>query len=278
MRKYLLLLFTIGIVSPVFAQRTSGGSTQSWRRYDVQYDTTYTQITENVSYPTTSTTYFRAGLIQGRGLWSEASRLGWPEDGFKGERGNDMTGGYEFFFGRWTNMTETNKNLHPAIDLSGIFEMGLQIYNYELSADSAALGYEVDYGTTIGLSTRLGVGATIKPMLFASDAVPTKNGLLVDVGANIGLDFWGTGETTYQNPSNTGDFSYDDESFLGVRVNLNLHLGVRYGFVGVYVEYGNDLTHLLNPTYVHENNGQYYEEFEENVEYNTLTYGISLHF
>lgn len=279
MKKYIIALFALTCVTPAFAQRTSGGSTQTWRRYDVQYDTTYNTITENVRYPSTSNAYIRIGLVKGRGLWSEPSLGGWPEDGFKGINGSDATSGFELFFGGWTNMTEVNKNLHPAIDLSTIFEMGVQFYQRELSTDTAALGYDVDYALTGGLSTRLGIGATIKPTLFTSTSVPTSNSLLIDVGVTIGFDMYGSGQTTYSNPSgNNGYFEYDDESFIGMRLNANLHLGVRYKFVGFYVEVGNDLLHLIDPSYDHYYNSTLIENFDEDVKYNTVTYGISFHF
>lgn len=276
------IILTSAIVLAGFAamaQQTKGGSTREWQRYDVSYDTVYTTVTENVYYPSTSTSYMRIGLVRGRGLWAEPSRAAYPEDGFKGEDGLDMNSGFEIFFGGWTNMTEINKGLHPAIDLSTTFEMGLQVYSYNLSEDTASLGYEVDYGSTYSFSTRWGLGATVKPLEFAGLAPDDAGALLVDVGANLGIDLWGTGETTYDNPNGSyGSIYYDDESFIGARLNFNFHLGVRYKFIGAYVEMGRDLSHLFNPTYDHDLNSYYYESFDEEVEFNTLTYGVSIHF
>lgn len=276
MKNYLLIIIALGLSVPALAQRTKGGSTQSWRRYDVQYDTTYQAVTENVRYPSTSRTYFRVGIVNGRGLWTEESLTYYPENGFKGTDGGDMAGGWEIVIGGWTNMTESNKNLHPAVDLSLINEFGLHVYNYEYNGDVA--DYSVDYGTTYDIDYALGVGATIKPGLFSgSTTPPSSNGVLIDVGATVGLNLFGIGETTYQSGNSEGDLYYD-EDLIGMRLNLNLQIGIRYGFVGAYVCFGQDMADIYAPTYQHDYNGSDFESFEEDVAYNTTSFGLSLNF
>lgn len=278
MKKVITLLVLIGFAAPALAQRTSGGSTQSWRRFDVRYDTTYREITEQISMPPTSKTYFRVGVVRGRGLIAEDSRVYYPEDGRKGINGGDMTGGYEIVFGSWSNLTETNQSLHHAVDLSFITEFGWQQFRYE--ANSEVADYTVDYGSTNNFFYGLGLGATIKPLLFsASDLskVPEKT-LLIDIGAYASASIFLTGETTYTSGNFEGYYNHEDD-IIGARLDGTIHLGLRYGFFGVYAQYGMDLASLYNPEYYHASTtNSFSETFEEDVVYNTMSFGVSLIF
>lgn len=284
MKKIFTLLLIIGTALPTLAQRTSGGSTQSWRRFDVTYDTIYRTVTESVSMPSTSKSYIRGGLLRGRGKWAEPSRPYWPEWGRydNGDTaGGDMSGGFELAFGGWNNLTNTNKQLHPAIDLSSIWELGWQNYTYELSEDVPF--YEVEYGSTHSFYYGLGLGATIKPLLFSGGSLtdPSKSALLVDIGITANLHLHYSSESTYRAGGIEATFGHDDD-LLGSRMNTTLYLGVRYNFISVYMTYATDLVDLYNPEYTHSstsNSSQSFTDyFEEDVDFNTLSFGVGLNF
>lgn len=278
MKKIFTLLLVIGFVLPAFAQRTSGGSTQSWRRYDLTYDTTYSTVTERINYPSTSRQYFRIGLIRGRGQIAEESEVYYPEWGRQSLGGGDMNGGFEIVYGSWQNMENVNTGLHPAVDMSLITEFGYHRYTYENS--SSVTDYTVDYGATNGFDFALGVGATIKPMMFnvsSPEEIP-KNQVLIDVGATLGVHLFATGETTYSSGGFEAYYNHEDD-LLGARMDANIHLGIRYNFIGIYMVYGVDVLDLYNPEYFHEStNTNFSENFEEDVAYNTLSFGVSLNF
>lgn len=285
MKKILTIILVLGTVLPAFAQRTSGGSTQSWRRYDVTYDTTYRTVTENITMPSTSKSYLRAGLLRGRGKWATPSRVGWPEWGRQDQgdtAGGDMSGGYELVFGNWENMTSVNSGLHPGIDLSFIWELGWQHYTYETSEDLPT-NYSVEYGATNSFYYGLGIGATFKPLVFGMRD-PTKapeKMILIDIGATANFNFHNSGESTYQSGGVRALFNHEDDP-IGMRINATLYAGLRYDFISVYVTYCTDLADIYNPEYVHESTSgssfNFSETFEEDVDFNTISFGVGLNF
>lgn len=267
---------------PALAQRTSGGSTQSWRRFDVTYDTTYRTVTENVSMPSTSKTYFRGGLLRGRGKWAEPSRDYWPEWGREDQgdtAGGDMSGGFEIVLGNWENLVGVNQDLHPAIDLSFIWELGWQNYTYELSSDAPS-DYTVDYGSTNSFYYGLGLGATIKPQVFGMKDLSkaTSKMFLIDIGASANFHLYNSGDSEYQSGNFSASFGHSDDP-LGMRINGTLYAGIRYDLFSVYVTYNADLLDVYNPTYEHLNaNGGLINDFEEDVDFNTVSFGVGLNF
>lgn len=62
-------------------------------------------------------------------------------------------------------------------------------------------------------------------------------------------------------------------------INGTLYAGMRYDFFSVYVTYNADLLDVYNPTYEHLNaNGGLINDFEEDVDFNTVSFGVGLNF
>lgn len=291
-RKNIIITLSIVLFSSTWAlaQQTKGGSTQDWRRYDIQYDTVYSTVTEQVSLPPSSKSYFRGGLLSGTGLWADDSfvnsaNLGFPEDGLAGTDGADMSGGWEVVYGKWNNWENTNKNLHPGIDMSEIVELGVQGYNFEYSGPASEYAHS---GAAYSFFFGYGVGVTLKPMVLGGKDATSRdnNKLLVDIGLSFNMHLYGFTDfeysgTAYDGGGNafpyTGYNTFDSDP-LGARIDYQLQVGVRYGFIGAYFFLSNQLTGLYKPEYESYFNNGYIGPGVEDMNFGLTGFGISLNF
>lgn len=262
------------------AQVTLGGSSKNWEQYSIVYDTIVKDELVSSAYPLTSTTYLRFSFLTGRGLMSEPQRLYYPEFGFYGIEGHDFNRAYEVAFGGYGNYEGVNKNLHPAIDLSGNTEISFQFGSPGME-NNPDPDFSVDYGLYYSLGVGYGPMATIKPAYLSNGGSSILEKLSFDIGYRPEIQVYSYSSTEYDFAASGayGTIAVDD---IGVRLDGNFFIGLRYGALGVRYEVSNMLTTLYSPLVYHQfyfPDGSYgSNEIEMNVLYRFNKLSLMLFF
>lgn len=292
MKKFIIiitLLFVAGSVTKkASAQITKGGSKKNWEKYSVIYDTVITKEIVTSAYPSTSGEYFSFGIISGRGLMGDPQTLYFPEDGFKGTGGHDFNRLFELSLGSYKNFDKINKNLHPAIDISGNFNLATQ-FGRPSFGDNPDPNYTMDYGLYFGVGVGYGGVGTFKPYYVIPNAPEALKDLWIDVGYRIDAMLYVYGESTYNieqpnpfNPSNSSSISGTIDPAAGLRLDGSFIVGARYKFLGFRMEFANDVANVLTPEIYHSwsnvNGGIDSETFDSAIDYKMTKFVFSVYF
>jgi hypothetical protein len=158
---------------------------------------------------------------------------GFPQNGFMGNAPNNLERGFEISLGGYNNWDNINKNLHPGIDISGIYDIGIQYVTrefdnrFEDNLMNPSDWYRVDYGNYFGFWMGWGIGTTLKPAYIAELETGPLDHLLIDIGLRADLLFYGSGITTieiddlyFDDPNDRYDFERElDMEMLGMRID-----------------------------------------------------------
>lgn len=284
-KKLLLLAFTASSFV-ANAQVTSGGSKQNWEKFSVEYDTVVVEETLSSSYPSTSKSYVRLGFVNYSGSIGESHRWA-PEEALQGNEsfGLGMESGYELAIGGYTNFTSINNGLHPAIDLSSVYEVGFQWCALAEAQEPAPFSgpgavNSIDGGTFLQAHYGYGVVATIKPAYLTDKIIPALKDVYFDIGLRPDLTLYGHTPMTqrFEDPF-TGDF-YDlsIEEGIGFGLNLNIMLGLRWKFIGIRYDISNVLSTLAAPEPYITSNFQTNDYFTNETQYESGKFSIMLFF
>ena len=272
MKKFIIfttLLFVAGSVTKeASAQITKGGSKKNWEKYSVIYDTVITKEIVTSAYPSTSGEYFSFGIVSGRGTMADPQTIYFPENGFKGTGGHDFSRLFELSLGSYKNFDKINKNLHPAIDISGNFNLATQFGrpSFEENPDPS---YTIDYGLYFGVGAGYGAVGTFKPYYIIPDGPEALKDLWIDVGYRLDAVLYVYGETTYsaeQVPNYPVFGSGTIDPLAGLRIDGSFIIGARYKFLGFRMEFANDVANVVSPEINHY--GSWTNQFGDLVNFN----------
>ncbi len=260
-KKLLLLVFTASSFI-AHAQVTSGGSKQNWEKFSIEYDTVVVEETLSSSYPSTSKTYVRLGFVNYSGSIGESHKW-FPELALLGDEnyGLGMESGYELALGGYTNFTSINNGLHPAIDLSSIYEVGFQWCALAEAQEPGPFTgpgavNSIEGGTFLQAHYGFGIMATIKPAYLTDKIIPALKDLYFDIGLRPDLTLYGHTPMNqrFVDPLNGNEYEITIDEGVGVGLNLNIMFGLRWKFIGIRYDVSNVLSTLAAPEPYYDGN------------------------